>query len=281
MAHIAIIDDDLAMELLADNLRNRGYEVTRYASVAAAHKDLASIVNAQLVVLDLIMDPGPQQSSLSGSRHAGMWLYREIRKLAPELPLFVFSAITDAEVVEVIQADKHATFEAKWNAPKISEVVATVERAMGVAGRPALPQPFIVHGHDDTTKLEVKNYLQNKLHLPEPIVLHEQPNVGRTLIEKLEFFSSKAQLVFVLLTPDDKVAPLDATNEDKRRARQNVIFEMGLFMGMLGRLSGRVVLLHKGPIELPSDIAGVVYVDISHGIEAAGEAIRRELEHVL
>ena len=62
--------------------------------------------------------------------------------------------------------------------------------------------------------------------------------------------------------------------------RQNVIFEMGFFLAHLGRKSGRVILLHKGPIDLPSDISGVVYVDISHGIEAAGEAIRREVQNV-
>ena len=113
------------------------------------------------------------------------------------------------------------------------------------------------------------------------MILHEQPSAGRTIIEKLEDYAIQSTLVFVLLTPDDHAPPPDASNDKKRRARQNVIFEMGLFFGTLGRASGRVILLHKGPIELPSDISGIVYIDITHGVESAGEQIRKEVNHVL
>ena len=64
---------------------------------------------------------------------------------------------------------------------------------------------------------------------------------------------------------------------EKRRARQNVIFELGFFLGKLGRESGKILLLHKGPVEIPSDINGIEYIDISNGIESAGERIRKEL----
>ena len=64
---------------------------------------------------------------------------------------------------------------------------------------------------------------------------------------------------------------------EKRRARQNVILELGFFLGTLGRRSGRVFLLYKGPLELPSDLGGVVYIDISKGIEAVSDQIRREI----
>lgn len=140
---------------------------------------------------------------------------------------------------------------------------------------------FIVHGHADRLKWELKNYLQNTVGLPEPIILHEQPNLGRNLMEKFEDFASTATLAFVLLTPDDVGSAADAADADKRRARQNVIFEMGYFLGLLRRASGRVILLHQGPLELPSDIAGLVYIDISGGIESAGERIRRELSDLL
>ncbi len=81
----------------------------------------------------------------------------------------------------------------------------------------------------------------------------------------------------MLLTPDDKVSLKGASDIVKRRSRQNVIFELGFFYAKLQRKTGRILLLHKGMIELPSDISGVVYVDISHGISAAGEDIRREV----
>jgi predicted nucleotide-binding protein len=139
------------------------------------------------------------------------------------------------------------------------------------------PAVFIVHGHDDSSKLTLKNYLQNTLRLGEPIILHEQPSQGRTIIEKFESYARKADIAFVLLTPDDTASSASDPDRVKRRARQNVIFEMGFFYAKLQRSSGRVILLHKGDTELPSDIGGLVYIDISRGIETAGEAIRREL----
>lgn len=135
---------------------------------------------------------------------------------------------------------------------------------------------FIVHGRDEASKYALKNYLQNSLGLPEPIILHEQPSAERTIIEKFEEISQNANLVFVLLTPDDLTSS-SGTNEAKRRARQNVIFEMGYFLAKLQRRRGRVILLYKGELEIPSDISGLLYIDISNGIEAAGEHIRREL----
>src|SRR2546427_7176391 len=117
-------------------------------------------------------------------------------------------------------------------------------------------------------KYDLKNYLENTLKLPEPIVLHEQPSFGRTIIEKFEEVADQVNLVFVLLTPDDFSE--DLTDDAKRRARQNVIFEMGYFFGKLQRKKGKILALYKGPLELPSDIAGVIYVDISNGVASAG-----------
>jgi predicted nucleotide-binding protein len=143
------------------------------------------------------------------------------------------------------------------------------------------PAIFIVHGHDESTKLSLKNYLQNTLRLGEPIILHEKSSQGRTIIEKFESYADRADIVFAILTPDDIGGSASDPNRVKRRARQNVIFELGFFYAKMQRTSGRVILLHKGQLELPSDISGIVYVDISNGIEAAGEEIRRELQEWL
>lgn len=136
---------------------------------------------------------------------------------------------------------------------------------------------FIVHGHDHQSLYELKNYVQNVLGLEEPVILREMPGLGKTLIEKFEREAEAVEIVFVLLTPDDASLRIDGSDHG-RRARQNVILELGFFLGKLGRESGRVLLLHKGPIEIPSDIYGIGYIDITHGIESAGEAIRRELQ---
>jgi predicted nucleotide-binding protein len=145
---------------------------------------------------------------------------------------------------------------------------------LGVLKARSAPRAFIVHGHDETALLQLKNYLQNTLRWPEPLVLREQPNCGRTLIEKFESASAQGDCVFVLLTPDDTTV---SVMTERRRSRQNVIFELGFFFAQFGRHSGRIIVLHKGPNELPSDIQGLVWIGIDNGVEAAGEEIRREV----
>jgi predicted nucleotide-binding protein len=111
--------------------------------------------------------------------------------------------------------------------------------------------------------------------------LHEQPSLGRTILEKFEDEASNVDVVFILLTPDDATYDSTVPNSMKRRARQNVIFELGYFLSKLERKRGRVLLLYKGELELPSDIAGLIYIDITNGIESAGERIRKELIDLL
>lgn len=119
---------------------------------------------------------------------------------------------------------------------------------------------FIVHGRDEIARLEVEKLLK-KLEL-EPVVLFEQPNKGRSLIEKFEQESEPVGFAVVLLTPDDLGCIKPDNNADKpvlvERARQNVVFELGFFFGTLKRKN--VVALVKGQMEHPSDIHGVVYL---------------------
>lgn len=120
---------------------------------------------------------------------------------------------------------------------------------------------FIVHGRDDGIKETVARFVEN-LGL-KATILHEQPNEGRTIIEKLEDCARRAGFAIILLTPDDIGALKDNVEDgNKPRARQNVVFELGYFMGKLGRK--RVCPLFKGDIEKPSDIDGVVYVPVDN-----------------
>lgn len=97
---------------------------------------------------------------------------------------------------------------------------------------------FIVHGRDDSKKYELFGFLYDRG--LEPIILHEQVNNGQTIIEKIES-SSDVACAIILLTPDDVGKLKDSESALKTRARQNVIFEAGYFMGKLGR--NRTILL--------------------------------------
>ncbi|MEA5535294.1 nucleotide-binding protein [Crocosphaera sp. XPORK-15E] len=113
---------------------------------------------------------------------------------------------------------------------------------------------FIVHGHDNEAKREV-DVLIRKLGF-NPIILHEQPNQGKTIIEKFENYSN-VSFAIILLTPDDEGKVRNKDEELKPRARQNVILELGYFMGKLGR--DKVCALYKEKVEIPSDFSGVLY----------------------
>jgi predicted nucleotide-binding protein len=272
----------MAMEVLRDSLRFRGYEVERIGSTQQAFDRMNAIVEADLILLDIIMPwpAGQEDTPTERASTAGMEVLLQIRKRNKTLPVIVYSATQDATVIAALEEIPNCSFISKFEGRSLKELLDRIRRTPGLSEKPKAPDSFIVHGHDDAAKLELKNFLQNTLKLPEPIILHEQPNLGRTVIEKFEDYSAMSALVFVLLTPDDTVAKGDESDDLIRRARQNVIFEMGYFLGTLGRKSGRVLLLYKRPLDLPSDISGVIYIDISDGVEAAGEQIRRELVHV-
>ena len=116
---------------------------------------------------------------------------------------------------------------------------------------------FVIHGHDESARETVARFLE-KLEL-EPVILHEQPNKGRTIIEKFEEHAD-VRFAVVLLTPDDVGAVKDRKSDLRSRARQNVVFEFGYFIGRLGR--ERVCALAKGDIERPSDSDGILYVPL-------------------
>ena len=119
---------------------------------------------------------------------------------------------------------------------------------------------FIVHGHNKELRTEVKNVL-HELKL-KPIVLSEQPNKRKTIIDKFEEQSKNANYAIILLTADDKGKPKNSSKRYKLRARQNVIFEMGYFMARLE--SNIFLLIEDENMELPSDIQGIAYSYIKH-----------------
>jgi predicted nucleotide-binding protein len=128
----------------------------------------------------------------------------------------------------------------------------------GVVKSIASRRVFVVHGHDEAARETVARFL--KAAEFDPIILHEQANQGRTVIEKVEAHGDVGSPV-VLLPPDDTGAAQGEIAEP--RARQNVLLELGYFIGRLGR--NRVCALKKGNLEIPSDFGGVVYEALDAG----------------
>jgi len=132
-----------------------------------------------------------------------------------------------------------------------------------VQPRPSGNEVFVVHGHDDGMKLEVTRMLE-RVGL-QPLILHEAANLGRTIIEKFSDHSNVAFAVVLLSADDVGYAKRDGESTRRPRARQNVLLELGFFIGKLGR--DRVAVLVNGPedFEFPSDYEGVIYIPYDRG----------------
>ena len=154
-----------------------------------------------------------------------------------------------ASVLESMLEEIEEYWEEDEQSPRVSD--------SGVKPPKSTNKIFVIHGHDESARETVARFLE-KVGL-EPVILHEQPNKGRTIIEKFEKHADVGFAV-VLLTPDDVGAVRDGAGDLSPRARQNVVFEFGYFIGRLGREG--VCALAKGDIEKPSDSDGILYVPL-------------------
>lgn len=142
---------------------------------------------------------------------------------------------------------------------------------------------FLVHGHDLARREIVRRFLE-QITQRTIVVLAEQPNRGQDLLGKLLSNAQQAAFAVVILTADDLGGPQNA--EQRLRARQNVVFELGLFIGLIGR--DRVAALNDPEVEIPTDFSGVAYIPLqgeSWQIELARELkaadIPVDLSHVI
>lgn len=162
----------------------------------------------------------------------------------------------------------------------LAPITATDEQLAALRNAPTGGRDiFLVHGHDKEQLFTIER-LVRRLTGIDPIILNDQVSQGQTLIEKFESNANPAAYAIVLMTPDD-VGRAKKTPErrDKdtgidlaldKRARENVVFELGYFYGKLGRKN--VCVLDYG-ISQPGDIKGVVYIpnDQELQLKLAGE----------
>jgi predicted nucleotide-binding protein len=136
-----------------------------------------------------------------------------------------------------------------------AELLWTLRQIANRQRQEASNEVFIVHGHDEI-RHEVSGFISS-LSL-SPIMLDEKPNRGQTILQKLEHHAYTSFAV-VLLTSDDEGRKRGESTLHPR-ARQNVVLELGYFLARLG--SHRVCALYVPGVELPSDIQGLLYVEL-------------------
>lgn len=141
----------------------------------------------------------------------------------------------------------------------------------------AQSEVFIVYGHDIAAR-DGLELLLRRMGL-QPIILANLAAAGDTIIEKLErYLGAHGNVGFacVLLTPDDQGHKAGQPEEIRYRARQNVVLELGMVLSRLGR--PRVAILHKQSVELPSDIAGLIYIAFQERVEEVKTELYKELQ---
>lgn len=131
---------------------------------------------------------------------------------------------------------------------------------------------FVVHGHDHGPRDSVARLIE-RLGF-EPVILEEQPNQGRTIIEKFEAYAD-VRFAVVVLTPDD-MGGTKGGPPVRPRARQNVILELGFFIGTLGR--DHVAAIVVGNVETPSDVDGVLYIPFDPATGSWRSKLAREMK---
>lgn len=140
---------------------------------------------------------------------------------------------------------------------------------------PSRPKIFIVHGHDFGMRKDIEYFLARAE--IDAIVLSQQASGGKTIIEQLEAYINPniCRHAIVLFSPDDVGHQASHESAAHARARQNVMFEYGMVVGRLGRKN--VTLLHRGNVEIPSDIHGLIWIRYEHDAHDGKLKLAREL----
>jgi predicted nucleotide-binding protein len=163
-------------------------------------------------------------------------------------------ALKDVDLIETLARGGAINQSLPVDPAIADELKGLASGGMVPANKSTKASVFIVHGREDGIKNEVARWI-SQIGMNE-VVLHEQPNQGRTIISKFSDMAAIVDYAIVIVTPDDIGGLAEA--QLAPRARQNVIFEFGFFIGALGP-TRVAVLLSDERIERPSDYDGVVY----------------------
>ena len=130
---------------------------------------------------------------------------------------------------------------------------------------------FISHGHSNEWR-KVQPFIERDVEL-STIEMAQEPNAGRTIIEKLIDNAGRCDSAVIIMTGDD------FTQEEEARVRENVMHEIGFFQGFYGR--NFVILLHEEGVNIPTNLSGVAYVPFpKDSIETGFHVLQRELKAI-
>ena len=210
--------------------------------------------NTRIAIVNTFGDNSPHVKEFVGISFSGVFIaYSDARGNEARAREAYRSGLSEASAILKSMLDE---IEEYW--PDDSSPRAEVETG-DVLQQKVSNQVFVVHGRDGGTRDTVARFLES-LGL-QAVILQELASEGRTIIEKFENHSAVGFAV-VLCTPDDVGALASDPDNPRARPRQNVILELGFFLGKLGR--NKVCALLDGDMEMPSDYGGVLYIPLDN-----------------
>lgn len=281
---ILLVEDDPAV---SDHLRDSLIKSRKGLEVHASLTVIECLTKLQepqydpvAVIVDLNLPSGVGGDEALGEiagDYKGFKLAKKIRAEYPHIKIFGMTSLMDRLMPECEcwfrESGDPETGIGVYH--KHSQWVLLRHRIWKLTGQPSPVKVFIVHGHDLSTRDELRSYAEDLNFDVE--ILGEGLSQGRTWIERIEKSTNQASLAWVLFSPDEWGMPLRIDVTPRRRPRPNVLLECGYVLGAFGRLSSRVLLFQKGDVELPSDLDGIARVDLQGAVKDEHEKIVREL----
>lgn len=274
-------------------LRDDGFAVdfsdsaTHGADIITASPDLYFLVIVSLLMYgDTFIVPakeGIERLESPRGATAGLPLARWIKRHYSALRVICISMKTDSHDAEVLwfkeQGDGY--FDKYSLLQSIKPLLNRIRFLATLVKESATLKTYLIHGDDETAKNAVYKYLTNTLRIPHPVIIRESPEFGKREIASFNFTSSDFHAVFVILTSQDPLCESHLDNNQKRKCRQHIFFEMGFFHCLCLQGKGKLFFLHTDELELAGDIPGINYIDISKGLEKGDKLIRQELAEYL
>ncbi len=247
MATILLVDDDIYhARRLRDALEEEGFEVVHRSDATSGLQayEGGGAEGFAAILLDVAMPTGAKFGAIEarGGFHAGLSLARAIIRKDPTAPIIGITGLMEEAVRNWFSSRRLPVLDKRSLTPKRLLDYITM-RPLSYAARPRIC--FIVHGQDTDVVDDLKAFITSELDGCRAVVLAEERSGGKTVIEKFEEYAEDAFVALAVLTPDDEVIARRG-GSPTFRARQNVIFELGYFIGRRGRLDGKVIILSKG-----------------------------------